>query len=325
MKSGRLVDGPRAGPVEGWYARVAQLDRALASGAKGRRFDSCRAHAGPLAKTLAEIAIDAGLVNKADAARAGRLAQTKGLPLIVVLVRDLSVDEVSLVAAMRKQMRVPLLDPSTVRVDPDALRELPKDVCVRLHVLPVTIGTDAAGARVLRVALADPTDTAAIAELEQITACEIEVTALPLSSVEEWIEKAYRGLTTAVVKPPQEKPGFVSAKLLTTRVHRPSELAIPVLTSPDGEVSETAQIAFRAGGPATPADEADDLELRLTALTRLLLAKKLFTEEELEAQLQELLQLKSTGGGRAGTERGEVPELVEAEPGSRGQRVRPKP
>lgn len=296
MKSGRLVDSARAGPVEGWYARVAQLDRALASGAKGRRFDSCRAHAGPLAKTLAEIAIDAGLVNKADAARAGRLAQTKGLPLIVVLVRDLSVDELSLVAAMRKQMRVSLLDPSTVRVDPDALRELPKDVCVRLHVLPITIGTDAAGARVLRVALADPTDTAAIAELEQITSCEIEVTALPLSAVEEWIERAYRGLTTAVVKPPHDKPIFGTSKPITTKVHRPSESGIPVLTSPEGEISETAQIAFRTGGPAAQSDEPD-LELRLAALTRLLIAKKVFTEEELEAQLQELLQLKNGNSG----------------------------
>ncbi len=249
-----------------------------------------------MAKTLAEIAIDAGLVTKADAARAGRLAETQQLPLIVVLVKDLSVDEVSLVAAMRKQMRVPLLDPSMVRVDPEALRELPKDVCVRLHVLPITIGTDAAGERVLRVAMADPTDTATIAELEQITQCEIEVTALPLSAVTEWIEKAYRGLITEVVKPAahdKDKPLFVRPKLITTKVHRmASESGIPVLTSPEGEISETAQIAFRTTS-STQADEVD-LELRLAALTRLLIAKKVFTEEELEAQLQELLQLKQT-------------------------------
>jgi hypothetical protein len=243
-----------------------------------------------LAKTLAEIAIDAGLVSKADAARAGRLAETKRQPLIVVLVRDLSVDEVALVAAMRKQMRVPLLDPSMVRADSEALRELPKDVCTRLHVLPITIGTDAAGARVLRVAMADPTDTAAIAELEQITHCEIEVTALLFSAVEEWIEKAYRGINTVVVKPsPHDKPLFVLPKLVTTKVTRTSDSAIPMLTSSEGEISVTAQIAFGTA-PPIPSDE---LELRLAALTRLLIAKKLFTEEELDVQLQELLQLKS--------------------------------
>lgn len=242
-----------------------------------------------MAKTLAEIAIDAGLVTKADAARAGRLAETKKLPLIVVLVKDLSVDEVSLVAAMRKQMRVPLLDPSTVHVDLDALRELPKNVCVRLHVLPITIGTDAAGERVLRVAMADPTDTATIAELESITQCEIEVTALPLSSVTEWIEKAYRGLTTAVVK--HDKPLFVRPKLVSTKRHRSaSESGIPVLTSSEGEISETAQIAFRTGS-STVSDEPE-LEVKIAALVRLLIAKKIFTEDEWEAQLAELLQAK---------------------------------
>lgn len=272
----------------------------MASGAKGRRFDSCRAHAGPLAKTLAEIAIDAGLVSKADAARAGRLAETKRQPLIVVLVRDLSVDEVSLVAAMRKQMRVSLLDPGMVRVDSDALRELPKDVCLRLHVLPLTIGTDAAGARVLRVAMADPTDTAAIAELEQITRCEIELTALLLSAVEEWIEKAYRGINTVVVKHSpakklEDKAPFVLPRLVTTKVTRPGDSglhsAVPVLTSPEGEISETAQIAFRST-PPTQSDEPE-LEIRFAALVRLLVAKKLITEDELEAQIAELLQLRN--------------------------------
>ncbi len=36
-------------------APVAQLDRALASGAKGRRFDSCRAHSFPNQELQAEV------------------------------------------------------------------------------------------------------------------------------------------------------------------------------------------------------------------------------------------------------------------------------
>jgi Type II secretion system (T2SS), protein E, N-terminal domain len=265
----------------------------LASGAKGRRFDSCRAHVATLPKTLAEIAIDAGLVNKTDAARAGRLAETKRQPLIVVMVRDLGVDEVALVAAMRKQMRVPLLDPSLIHIDPDALRELSKDASLRLHVLPITIGTDAAGARVMRVAMADPTDTSAIAELEELTNCELEITALPLSAVEEWIEKAYQGLTTAVVKNHVHRGDqlFVSSKLTTTKVHRVGQGGVPMLTSSEGEVSETAQILVRGGTPA--GSEVPDLEMRVVALTRLLIAKKVFTEEELDAQLQELLQRRN--------------------------------
>ena len=45
-------------------------------------------------KTLAEIAIEAGLVTKAGAVKAGRLAEERKMPLVAVLVRELGVDEV---------------------------------------------------------------------------------------------------------------------------------------------------------------------------------------------------------------------------------------
>jgi Type II secretion system (T2SS), protein E, N-terminal domain len=255
----------------------------LASGAKGRRFDSCRAHTEPLPKTLAEIAIDGGLVKRVDAARAGRLAETQGQPLIVVLVRELGVDEVALIGAMRRQMRVPLLDPSAIHVDAEALRLVPKDVCLRLHVLPTTVGIDAAGARVMRIAMADPTDTSAIAELEQISECELEISALTLSAVEGWIERAYRGLTTEVVrhKPLPDRPVAAPA-WPTTR----SSTTEPSSLLSDPEISETAQIA----APRLLGGERElELERRVFALTQLLLAKGVFTEAELESQLQLLL------------------------------------
>ncbi|HRC56184.1 MAG: hypothetical protein IPI49_17715 [Myxococcales bacterium] len=244
-------------------------------------------------KTLAEIAIDGGLVTKADAARAGRLAETRSQALIVVLVRELAVDEVALIAALHRQMRVTVLDPREIHVEPDALREVPKDACERLHILPLSVGTDPTGVRMLTVAMADPTDTSAIAELEQITGCEIEVTALLFSAVEEWVTKAYKGLTTAVMKAPQRSGNrlFVTSKLSTTAVHRMME-SLPSLSS-DGEISETVRIAVRGGSPGSDGDG----ELRLAALIRALVAKGLVTEEELEAQVQELLAAR---GGKPG-------------------------
>lgn len=247
-------------------------------------------------KTLAEIAIDGQLVSRTDAARAGKLAQTKGQPLIDVLVRDFKIDEVALVAAMRRQMRVPLLDPNVIHLEPEALRTVSKDVCVRLHVLPVNLGTDGTGERVLRVAMADPTDTAAIAELEQLTGCEIEVVALPLSCVQEWVAKGYKSLNTAVMRAPQssQSPGnlmFVSTKLTSTAVQRMVEGEVPAFAG-DNEISETVRVAVRTPAPsAEPSPETqaltEELALRYTALVRLLVSKGLFTEEELEVMLQE--------------------------------------
>ena len=75
-------------------------------------------------------------------------------------------------------------------------------------------------AKVLRIAMADPTDASAILELEHITHCEIEVTALPLSAIEELVEKGYKGMTTAVVQRPRT----------LTSLSRKTPIAIDVAT-----------------------------------------------------------------------------------------------
>ena len=115
-------------------------------------------------KTLAEIAIEASLVTKANAAKAGRMAEERKLPLVVVLIRDLGIDEVALIGALRKQTRVQLLDPAEIQIDADALRLVGKDVCARLRVLPISVSTDGP-TRTLRLAMADPTDESAVAEI----------------------------------------------------------------------------------------------------------------------------------------------------------------
>jgi hypothetical protein len=215
-------------------------------------------------KTLAEIAIEAGLVTKDNAVKAGRIAAQRQEPLVHVLIRELGVDEVALIGALRKQTRVPLIDPADVDVDPDALRLVTRDVCHRLRVLPLQVAADGS-AKVLRIAMADPTDASAILELEHITHCEIEVTALPLSAIEELVEKGYKGMTTAVVQRPRT----------LTSLSRKTPIAIDVATLTESEVSVTAQIPLDSMKPDP------GLEARFAALCQLLVAKGLVTEAEL--------------------------------------------
>ncbi|MDX2093576.1 MAG: hypothetical protein SFX73_37390 [Kofleriaceae bacterium] len=220
-------------------------------------------------KTLAEIAIEAGLVNKANAAKAGRLAEERKEPLIVTLIKEIGVDEVALLGALRKQTRVPITDPAAIQVDPDALRQVPQHVCARLRVLPLTIGTEGTS-KVLRLAMADPTDTTAVAEIEQLTHCEIEISALPLSAIDELVEKGYKEVNTAVVS----RPGptmFITSKGKVSSVEAESE------------VSVTAQIPLSALAQAVG---TDDLEARLRALVTVLVGKGLITEEELADALK---------------------------------------
>jgi hypothetical protein len=223
-------------------------------------------------KTLGEIAIEAGLVNKASATKAGRLAEERKLPLVVVLVRELGVDEVALVGALRKQTRVPLLDPGSVGIDPEALRQVPRDVCSRLRVLPLSVTSDG-GAKLMRVAMADPTDTAAVAEIEQLTRCDVEVNTLPLSAIDELVDKGYRQVNTAAVSR-AGKPG--APAFVTSRGWGSLEL--------ESEVSVTAQIPVAT----LQAMASDDLDARFTALVNLLVAKGLVSEAELAEALRKL-------------------------------------
>jgi hypothetical protein len=222
-------------------------------------------------KTLGEIAIEAGLVNKASAAKAGRLADERKLPLVVVLVRELGVDEVALVGALRRQTRVPLIDPGSLDIDPEALRQVPRDVCARLRVLPMSVASDGSG-KVMRIAMADPTDTAAVAEIEQLTHCDVEVNALPLSAIDELVDKGYRQVNTAVVN----RAGNAGAAAAVTSRGRPPEA--------ESEISVTAQMPVATLQAMAP----DDLETRLTALVNALVAKGLVTEAELAEALRKL-------------------------------------
>jgi hypothetical protein len=221
-------------------------------------------------KTLAEIAIEAGLVTKAGAAKAGRMAEERKEPLVVVLIKELGVNEVALIGALRKQTRVPLLDPAQVDVDPEALRMVPRDSCARLRVLPLGLTLDGK-TRVLRVAMADPTDTAAILELEVIANCEIEVTALPLSAIEELVDKGYKQFSTAVMRPQM----FGRQLAVNTKQNRIVQPIDGPEAAGEREVSVTAQIPLASLVPVS------DIEARFAALCQLLVAKGLVSEAEL--------------------------------------------
>jgi hypothetical protein len=225
-------------------------------------------------KTLAEIAIEAGLVTRAEATRAGRAAEKSGVPLVVAFIRDLEVDELGLVAAIRKQTRVAGMDPGTVRPEADALRTVSREVCRRHRVLPVQLITDRNGTRLLRVAMADPTDATALAEVELVAGCELEVSVLPLSAIDELTEQGYR-----------------AAVALGVVARRPFGAGLHVATQPHlrRDPGEDTALTPSTVPFHTVADEAD-AGLRVRALVRVLAAKGLVTEAEVEEAVIDLMR-----------------------------------
>ena len=222
------------------------------------------------------------------------MAEQRKQPLVVMLVRELGVDEVALVAVLRKQTRVPLIDPGSIEIDPEALRQVPRDMCARLRVLPLSLTPDGGG-KLLRLAMADPTDTSAVAEIEQLTHCEVEVNVLPLSAIDELVDKGYRQVNTAVVS----RSGNAGTTFVTSRGRsaetplRPGHRAKPEapdqrsgLLEAEAEISETAEIPLSALHAMDPDAATGDLEAKLSALVGLLVAKGVFTEAELAEALR---------------------------------------
>jgi hypothetical protein len=241
-------------------------------------------------KPLAEIAIDAGLVDRDQVVEAAQHADETGEPLIVALVRGCGIDELALVGAVRRQMRVPLSDPAHVKLDPDALREIPRAACRRLRVLPLSVAVYNRGPRLLRVAMADPTDTVAIAEIEHISGCRIEVTLMPLSAIEEMVEKGYRAFVTEVMQRPPAPGGKVRTGFPVAPATTPTARSSMRAGLDDDEETAPATMPFHR------LSEEAHITLRHQALLDLLFEKKIISEDEYEEQVRILMKQRADEG-----------------------------
>ena len=214
--------------------------------------------------SLAEIVITEGLLSADVVGKAADAADSAKIPLVVSLVRNHGLNEVALVAAFKKHVRVTTLDPAKTELDSDALRELSLDDSRRLRVLAISVGIYGVGPRLLRVAMADPTNKVTIAELEHLSGCTIEPFLVTLSAVEEMIESAYKHFVTEVMKRSEVVGSGSGPK------HRH---LIKPKTKPFHRVSDEA-----------------GAELRVRALVELCISKGLFERAEYDTMLVKLLK-----------------------------------
>jgi Type II secretion system (T2SS), protein E, N-terminal domain len=229
-----------------------------------------------LPKTLAQIAVDAGLLSRADVIRARELATERGVPLAVVVVRELGVDEIALVAAFRRELRILAIDPSAVTPDVEAFRTVPPELCRKHRVAPLEIrGGPERDDKELWLAMADPTDHEAIAEVERITGAAVDVALLPLSAIDELIERGSKQLSTQVVK----RDGFGRGIIATTQPHARVGLEDIVESTATMRVRELARDA--------------DVAIRLAALVKLLVGSGVIKDDEYEEAVRELVRARA--------------------------------
>lgn len=225
-------------------------------------------------KPLAEIVLEEGLATAGSVVRAAEVSDRDRIPLVVALVRECGIDEVALVAALRRHVRVALGDPATVAPEPDAVRELSRDVCQRLRVVPLSVSSYDGHRKVLRLAMADPTDAVALAEIEHNTGCQIEPVLMTLSAVEELADKSYRHFVTEVMSKRQ-----LAAAFKAREAARAGTEPVAPATIPYHRLSDEAEV-----------------EVRLRAVMNLLLDKRVFSEDELEDMVRLLMRQRETDG-----------------------------
>jgi hypothetical protein len=230
-----------------------------------------------MSPSLAQIVVEAELARPHQVVEARHQADRSGEPLVVAIVRHARVDDAALAETLRRRLGLPpagALDAA----EPEALREVPHELARRRRALPLAIDHAADGSRVLHVAMADPTDSDALTELEIATGCRLDARVAALGAVEDAIARAYRGFVTQVM--PRDEHG---------RERRP--FGEPPPRSPrstDAPVVPTTQ-------PFHHIEDELPLELRLRALVELLQHKGLLTDEEWTTALQKLLRERDRG------------------------------
>ncbi len=207
--------------------------------------------------------------------------------MVVALIREANINEAALYAAMKKALHLPLLDAASAMVDPETIRELSSEVATRLRALPMSAALEG-NRKVLRVAMADPTDLVALAELEEFANCDLELCLLPLSVLEEMIDRVYRAYSTAVVQRPSARAQEFVDNIFVTKGRRRKTGAMVSSGFDENEISVTAQVplvslASLAGGDVdltAPASSWRDLDLRFRGLYRALIIKGVITASD---------------------------------------------
>lgn len=229
-------------------------------------------------KSLAQIAVDAGLLSRADVGRAEQLADERRVPLVVALICELGVDEVALVGAFRRELRMLSVDPRAVKPESDALREVSIDLCKRLRVVPLRVSGPPEDDKEIWLAMADPTDMGAIAEVERTTGAVVDPALLPLSAIDELIERGYKELNTQVVK---------------REATRPFGVRRPIITQPHLRAVTDDRHESTATMPFHQIAEEPDLALRLSALVKLLVDRGVIKEDDYEDAIRDLLKTRA--------------------------------
>ncbi|MBI5561449.1 MAG: Flp pilus assembly complex ATPase component TadA [Deltaproteobacteria bacterium] len=139
-------------------------------------------------KKIGELLVESGLISQdqlEDALRAGS-AEAKKTRLGSILVKKGYTTELDIAQTLSYQLNIPFVDVSSSVVDPEAVKLVSEKLAQRHLVIPLYIDR-----KVIRIAMADPLNLAAIDDIRFATGLEVEPAAATLSDVTAAIGRHY--------------------------------------------------------------------------------------------------------------------------------------
>ncbi len=140
----------------------------------------------PGSSRLGELLLRHGLIGEDDLAAAHAKVRENGGAITSALVANAGLSEERLVEFLRREYRLPVVDPAEIDVPPDVIAVLPAILASKYHVVPV--GRDG---NTLTLAMADPTNLVAINEVKFVTGLDVRAGIAPPGSVERALERYY--------------------------------------------------------------------------------------------------------------------------------------
>src|SRR5262249_58812032 len=135
---------------------------------------------------LGELLLKRSLITHDQLASATTDQQQQGGLLASHLVRLGVVNEDQLVTQLQKEYRLPIVDPMSLEITTEILQLIPPALSSKHHLLPLNLaGTT------LTLAMADPSNLAAINEVKFISGYDVRVVLAKLSAIRKAIDHFY--------------------------------------------------------------------------------------------------------------------------------------
>lgn len=216
---------------------------------------------------------------------ARRQAKRERLPIVVILLEEEHLTEQQLVDLLARRLKLPVVEPARLQIDEDVLREIPYDLAEKYRVMPLALVPDArpgVPAR-LRLAMADPLDRDALDELGGVTGRPIDPVIAPAIGLSAAIRHRYRGAITRLLPHAEVRPHAESSEATEPESARTPRPVRP--RRPDDMVTQ----------PLLRVDEETTLDIRLKALTVLLVEAGVISERAYAEMIRKLTKDRDTG------------------------------